>query len=136
MKSFIQPYRGMVNQPYRQMIQKSSTLHAISPHQTYDIAVASTYGLFCLLGYDKYPIPLKRRDVEVVGTILALTWDTTHRFDPLVFILLAGVGGISYLSEKSIMDKNLASQLHLGVHLCGYISFVLFIFDVISFFIY
>jgi hypothetical protein len=136
MKSFIQPYRGIIKQPYRQMIRKSSTLHAISPHQTYDIAVASTYGLFYLLGYENYPVPLKRRDVEVVGIIFALLWDITHRFDPTIFILLVGVGGISFLSEKSIMDKSLASQLHLGVHLCGYISFVLFIFDVISFFIY
>ncbi len=126
--TFITPYRGVIR-------KISTPLHVSSPHQTYDIAVAMTYGAFRLLGYENYPKPMKRLDVEIIGTILALIWDTQYRFNPLIFILLAGVGGISYLSEKTIMDENIASQLHLGMHLCGYISFVLLVFDIMSFFI-
>jgi hypothetical protein len=129
MKSFIKPY---ISQNIN--IRKSFPLIKAS-HQTYDIAVTVTYGIFRLLEYENYPIAMERTDVEIIGTILALIWDINWRFNPNIFILIGGIGGISYISEKFMTtDKITASLLHSFVHLCGYIAYVLLIFDIISFF--
>jgi hypothetical protein len=108
---------------------------SMTPREVYDISLATSFAVFSLSQYWKYPIDCNRKDVELYATLLALLWHIHSTFDPHVFILLWIVGGASHLTSKMAIggrDNDTATRLHCGTHLSGHVVFILLLLDMFA----
>ena len=114
--------------------QRLNTL-LLSPRDVYDIASASTYAVFWLSKYWKYPDKRKRGDVEVFGGAMAFMWHVFATYDPSVFWYLWFIGGGCHLYSCMLLgagDREGASNMWVGVNLSGQIALLLLVMDVLA----
>lgn len=104
----------------------------ISPHPGYDVAAVSTYVAYFL---SQYWDGEQRRDVEFFAMVMGFFWNFTHDHDATIFLFLWMIGGFSEFISKSFLaggNEIEFERFRVGIKLGGYMSFLLFVFDLLD----
>lgn len=104
----------------------------VSPHPVYDVAAVSTYVAYFLIQYWDGE---QRRDVEFFAVVMGFFWNFTHDHDATIFLLLWLIGASSEFISKSFLaggNEMEYQKFRVGIKLGGYMSFLLFVFDVLD----
>jgi hypothetical protein len=104
----------------------------ISPHPGYDVAAVSTYVAYFL---SQYWDGEQRRDVEFFAMVMGFFWNFTHDHDATIFLFLWVIGGFSEFISKSFLaggNEIEFVRFRVGIKLGGYLSFLLFVFDLLD----
>ena len=133
--SFITPVRSMATQqiaPYssRNIVSKMY----FSNHPVYDVAAVSTYIAYFTSGYWTGE---ERPDVDIFACIMGLVWHFTKDHDPMIFVFLWIIGGMSHFVSRSFLaGGNVVefNKFNVGVQFGGLMSFLLLVLDLMGFF--
>lgn len=104
----------------------------VSPHPGYDVAAVSTYVAYFLTQYWDGE---QRRDVEFFAMVMGFFWNFTHDHDASIFIFLWLIGASSEFISKSFLaggNEMEYEKFRVGIKLGGYMSFLLFVFDLLD----
>jgi hypothetical protein len=104
----------------------------VSPHPGYDVAAVSTYVAYFLTQYWNGE---QRRDVEFFAMVMGFFWNFTHDHDATIFLFLWVIGASSEFISKSFLaggNEVEYEKFRVGIKLGGYMSFLLFVFDLLD----
>jgi hypothetical protein len=111
---------------------RSLTHRPFSPHPGYDVAAVSTYVAYLLTQYWDGE---QRRDVELFAMVMGFFWSLTHDHDATIFLFLWVIGASSeFISKSFLAGGNTVEyeKFRVGIKLGGYMSFLLFVFDLLD----